>query len=216
LPANYLVSPPNITGTLSELLVANGVSQYAVSETQKYGHVTYFWNGNKNEKLSEQLETFCEIPSDRVSFDEKPWMKAAETTEKVIEAMQSGQYGFIRANFPNGDMVGHTGNYAATLIAVETVDLCIARIIKAADECGAVLLITADHGNADEMMEKSKSGAMSPKTAHTLNPVPFIIYEKGAAHSLKQGDFGLANAAATVAQLLGLAPLAQWEESLLK
>jgi len=216
LPTNYLVSPPNITNTLSELLVANKISQYAVSETQKYGHVTYFWNGNRNEKFSEQLETFCEIPSDRVSFDEKPWMKAAEVTEKVIDAMKSRQYGFIRANFPNGDMVGHTGNYAATLIAVETVDLCLARIIKAADECGAVLLITADHGNADEMFEKSKSGLASPKTAHTLNPVPFIVYDKNETHELKQGDFGLANSAATVAALLGLKPLSVWEEGLIK
>ena len=215
LPSNYLVSPPNIKGTLSEVLAANNVRQYAVSETQKYGHVTYFWNGNRNEKFSEELEEFCEIPSDRVSFDEKPWMKAAEVTEKVIEAMRSGQYGFIRANFPNGDMVGHTGNYAATVIAVETVDLCLARLVKVADECGAVLLITADHGNADEMFEKTKAGSISPKTAHTLNPVPFIIYEKGGAHQLKQGDFGLANAAATVTQLLGLKPLSVWEEGLL-
>lgn len=216
LPKNYLVTPPDIKNTLSELLVKNNIKQYAVSETQKFGHVTYFWNGNKNEKFSEQLEEFYEVPSDKVSFDERPWMKAAEVTDKIIAAIRSGQYGFIRANFPNGDMVGHTGNFLATQIAVETVDLCLARILPVADECGMTVIITADHGNADEMYEKTKSGAISPKTAHTLNPVPFIVYDKDVKYELKQGDFGLANVAATVAELLGINPPQEWEESIIK
>jgi len=216
LPKNYLVTPPDIQNTLSELLVKNNVKQYAVSETQKFGHVTYFWNGNRSEKTSETLEVFEEVPSDRVSFDERPWMKAAEVTDKLIAAMASKDYGFIRANYPNGDMVGHTGNFAAAQIAVETVDLCLARVLAAAKELGYAVLITADHGNADEMLEKSKSGAVSPKTAHTLNPVPFIVVDADAAYTVRAGAFGLANVAATVAMMLGIDKPAMWEESILK
>ena len=213
IPKKYLVDPPSIKNTLSELLVKNSISQYAVSETQKFGHVTYFWNGNRSEKFSNELEEFYEIPSDKVSFDERPWMKAAETTDKIIEAVRSGKYGFIRANFPNGDMVGHTGSFDAAVIAVETVDLCLARILSATKAVGATLIITADHGNADEMYEKSKSGELKPKTAHTLNPVPFIIVGEDDI-TLKSGSFGLANVAATVVKLLGIQKPDSWEESM--
>jgi 2,3-bisphosphoglycerate-independent phosphoglycerate mutase len=216
IPQKFLVEPPKIKHTLSETLVANGVKQYAVSETQKFGHVTYFWNGNRNEKFSEQLEVFEEIPSDRVSFDERPWMKCAEVTDKVIEAAKSGEYGFIRANFPNGDMVGHTGNFDAAVIAVEAVDLCLARILKTAEETGSALIITADHGNADEMYEKSKKGDIAPKTSHTLNPVPFIIVDKDADYKIKEGSFGLANVAATVVKMLGIEKPVSWEESVIQ
>jgi 2,3-bisphosphoglycerate-independent phosphoglycerate mutase len=222
LPKRYLVSPPDIENTLSELLVKNNVRQYAVSETQKYGHVTYFWNGNRSGKFSETLETFREIPSDRVSFDERPWMKSADITDDVIAAIESGKYDFIRCNFPNGDMVGHTGNLAATVTGVETVDLSLGRLIHVCDEYGVTLIVTADHGNADEMLEKDKKGNLTVRTAHSLNPVPFIIHDKGERHELKGGGspeapaFGLANVAPTVAALLGIVPPACWEESLLK
>ena len=214
LPKNFLVSPPNITNTLTELLVAAGVPQYAVSETQKYGHVTYFWNGNKTEKFCETLETYQEIISDVVPFEQRPWMKAAETTDRIIDAIKSKKYGFIRANFPNGDMVGHTGNFAAAEIAVATVDLCLGRLLAAAEEHGATLIITADHGNADEMFEETKAG-QSPKTAHTLNPVPFIIYDTDQTFALKDGAYGLANVAATIAVLLGVTPNPMWEKSMI-
>ena len=215
IPENFLVDPPDIRNTLSELLVSADIPQYAVSETQKYGHVTYFWNGNKNEKFSETLEHFFEVPSDKVSFDERPWMKCAEVTEKILEAIASGQYGFIRANFPNGDMVGHTGNYDAAKIGVECVDLCLARILHAAGEYDCVLIVTADHGNADEMLERNKKGEVSPKTSHTLSPVPFIIFDKSAEHLIKPGDYGLANVAATVAKLLGLSFPSMWESPMI-
>ena len=214
LPKNFLVSPPDIKNTLSEHLVKHGIKQYAVSETQKYGHVTYFWNGNRIEKFDNELEVFEEIPSDRVSFDERPWMKAAEVTDKLIEALKSGKYDFLRANYPNGDMVGHTGSFNATRIAVEAVDLCLARVIKAADEAHAILIITADHGNADEMLEKTKGGTAKAKTSHTLNPVPFIIHDKVQRHEIKEGSFGLANIAATVTTLLGIDHPDCWEESI--
>ena len=217
IPKSFLVNPPEIRNTLTELLVANGVNEFACSETQKFGHVTYFWNGNRSEKFSEELETWVEVPSDVRSFDECPWMKATEITDLVVDAIKSGKYGFIRCNYPNGDMVGHTGNLLATEIAVESVDLCLARVKKACDEYGAILCVTADHGNADQMLEKNKKGKISVRTAHSLNPVPFIVYDKDERHELKDGHgFGLANVAPTVAGLLGIKPFDSWEESMLK
>ena len=215
IPRNFLVNPPQIHDTLTELLIANGIKEYAVSETQKYGHVTYFWNGNRSEKFSEELEDYCEIPSDVRSFDECPWMKCTEITDKAISAIESGKYGFIRCNFPNGDMVGHTGNLHATEIAVESVDLELARIKKACDENGCILVVTADHGNSDKMLEMNKKGKVEVRTAHSLNPVPFIIYDKDVRHEMKEGNYGLANVAPTIADLLGLKPFASWEESMI-
>lgn len=215
IPRNYLVNPPEIKNTLSELLVGEGLHQYAVSETQKYGHMTYFWNGNRSAKFSDELETFKEIPSDNVSFDERPWMKSAEITDDVIQAIQSQKYDFIRCNFPNGDMVGHTGNFDATVASMEAVDLALARIIKACDNQNVTLLITADHGNADEMLEKKKNGELQVRTAHSLNPVPFIIYDKKNDYQIKEGSYGLANVAPTIATILGLKCPSCWEKSMI-
>lgn len=211
LPARFLVNPPEITNTLSEVLVKAGLRQYAVSETQKYGHVTYFWNGNRSGKFSEELETYKEIPSDNVSFDERPWMKSADITDDLIEVIRSGKYDFIRCNFPNGDMVGHTGSLPATITAMESVDLALARLIKVCDECGVTLLVTADHGNADEMLEMNKKGETTVRTAHSLNPVPFIIYDKDVSYTIKDGAYGLANIAPTVVKMLGLTAPDCWE-----
>ena len=217
IPKTYLVNPPEIRNTLTELLVNAGIKEYACSETQKYGHVTYFWNGNRSEKFSDELEDWQEVDSDVRSFDEAPWMKATEITDLMIDAIRSHKYGFIRCNYPNGDMVGHTGNLLATEIAVESVDLCLARLRKVCDEENAILLITADHGNSDQMLEKDKKGNVKVRTAHSLNPVPFIIYDKDARHEMKDNpEFGLANVAATVVELLGLKPHETWEESMLK
>lgn len=214
LPKKYLVNPPEIRDTLTELLCSHGVKEYAVSETQKYGHVTYFWNGNKSNKICGDLEDYEEIESDRISFDVKPWMKSAEVTDAVIKAVESDKYGFIRCNYPNGDMVGHTGNIDATIIGVESVDLGLARLLPAIDKAGATLILTADHGNADEMLEKDKKGKLSVRTAHSLNPVPFIVYNGGDI-KLKSGSFGLANIAATVADMMGFPKPEKWEESML-
>lgn len=142
LPTRFLVEPPKIKYTLSEYLVNKGIKSYAVSETQKYGHVTYFWNGNRSEKFSDKLEVWEEVPSDKVSFDERPWMKAAEVTDKVIEAIESEEYSFIRCNYPNGDMVGHTGNLDATRIGVEAVDLGLARLLPVVEKHGYTLIVT--------------------------------------------------------------------------
>lgn len=215
LPKRFLVNPPEITNTMTEVFVASGKNEYAISETQKYGHVTYFWNGNKSGKFSEELETYVEIPSDNVSFDERPWMKSAEITDCLIEAIKSGKYDFLRCNYPNGDMVGHTGSLAATIVGVESVDLGLARLMKVCDECGVTLCITADHGNADEMLEKNKKGDVQVRTAHSLNPVPFIIYDKDVKYTIKDGNYGLANIAPTIIKMFDLTAPDCWEESMI-
>ena len=217
IPRRYLVNPPRIRQTLTELLAENGIHEYACAETQKFGHVTYFWNGNRGEKFSEELETWEEVPSDTRPFDDIPWMKAAEITDRVIAAIESGKYGFIRCNFANGDMVGHIGSLQATEIAVEAVDLCLARLLRACDEHGCILVVTADHGNCEQMLEQNKNGEITVRTAHTVNPVPFIIHDRDARHELDtESSFGLANVAATVAELLGVRPYDSWEKSMLK
>ena len=229
IPSKYLVNPPEITNTLGEYLTNTGVSQLAISETQKYGHVTYFWNGNKSGKFSEELETYIEIPSDVVPFEQRPWMKCAEITDKLIECLESGKYAYLRVNFPNGDMVGHTGNLAATRCSMEALDLQLKRIIDVVDKLGGVALITADHGNADEMYEMdkktkqpkpNKDGTFKSKTSHTLNPVPCIIYDNfySENYSVKadNGQFGLANVAATMVNLLGYEAPEVWNESIIE
>ncbi len=215
LPARYLVNPPEIHDTLSEVLVNAKLNQYAVSETQKYGHVTYFWNGNRSGKFSEELETFKEIPSDNVSFDQRPWMKSADIVDDLIEAIKSKKYDFLRCNFPNGDMVGHTGSMQATIIGVEAVDIGLARLMKVCDEYGVTMIVTADHGNADEMLEKNKKGEVQVRTAHSLNPVPFIIYDKDVKYTIKDGNYGLSNVAPTVVKMFGLKAPECWQESMI-
>ncbi len=228
IPHRYLVSPPEITNTMSEYLVSTGISQLAISETQKFGHVTYFWNGNRSGKFSEELETYIEIPSDVVPFEQRPWMKCAEITDKLIECIESGKYRYLRVNFPNGDMVGHTGSLLATRCSMEALDIQLARIIAAVDKAGGVALITADHGNADEMYEidkktgkpkTDKEGHYKAKTSHTLNPVPCILYNNVCDKiTLKEdkGTFGLSDVAATMVNLMGYEAPSMWDESLLK
>ena len=229
IPSRYLVSPPEITNTMSEYLTLSGVKQLAISETQKYGHVTYFWNGNRSGKFSEELETYIEVPSDVVPFEQRPWMKCAEITDKLIECLESGEYKYLRVNFPNGDMVGHTGSLLATRCSMEALDLQLARILKVLDKVGGVALITADHGNADEMYEMDKktglpkadkNGNYKSKTSHTLNPVPCIIYDNvtDGAYTVKadEGKFGLSNVAATMVNLMGFEAPEMWDESIIK
>ena len=225
IPSRYLVSPPEISNTMGEYLTGTGISQFAISETQKYGHVTYFWNGNKSGKFSDELETYVEIPSDVVPFEQRPWMKCAEITDALIAVLRSGKYKCLRVNFPNGDMVGHTGNFLATECSMEALDLQLKRILTVVDELKGVALITADHGNADEMYETDKSGApkqnkdgsFKAKTSHTLNPVPLIVYDNfySDKYTVKadSGTFGLANVAATTVNFLGYTAPAMWQES---
>jgi 2,3-bisphosphoglycerate-independent phosphoglycerate mutase len=224
IPENYLVPPPAIDKTLSEYLISEKIKEYAVSETQKFGHVTFFWNGNKSGYLNKNFETYTEIPSDIIPFDEAPKMKAIEITEDLIKVMKSNEYEFIRVNYPNGDMVGHTGNFDATVKSLEFLDSCIAKLISTADETDYTLLITADHGNADEMFQLDKKGNVQfqngipvPKTSHTLNPVNFLIYDKKNRFSLeKKENAGLANIAGTILDLMGYELPESYHASLLK
>jgi 2,3-bisphosphoglycerate-independent phosphoglycerate mutase len=219
IPKKYLVNPPGIDRTVGEYLVKAGVKQLAISETQKFGHVTYFFNGNRSGKFDEALEDYIEIPSDIVPFEERPWMKAAEITDRVVEAIADGEYRFIRLNYANGDMVGHTGIIQAVEIAVETVDLCIGRLVKAIKAANGILIVTADHGNSDDMYEcnmktgeilcDEKTGRPKLRTAHSLNPVFAYIYEPSGKINLRLSeytDLGISSLAATCLNLLGFEP----------
>lgn len=227
IPANYLVTPPAIDRTMGEYLCKSGVKTLAISETQKYGHVTYFFNGNKLGKFDEKLEDYEEIKSDVVPFEQRPWMKCAEITDRVIEAIESGKYDHIRLNFPNGDMVGHTGVFNAVVCSMEAMDLQLGRIKKAIDAAGGVMILTADHGNSDDMYEhnkktgdvsKKEDGTPKAKTSHSLNPVPGIIYDPSFAgdydKTLNEG-LGISSLAATVMNLLGFEAPADYDKSLI-
>jgi 2,3-bisphosphoglycerate-independent phosphoglycerate mutase len=228
IPARYLVAPPAIKDTMGEYLAAEGITQLAISETQKYGHVTYFWNGNRSGKFDDKQETYIEIPSDVIPFDQRPWMKSAEITDELIRQLQTGQFRTARVNYANGDMVGHTGNLQATILAVESVDLALSRLLPVIDALGGAALITADHGNADEMFElnkktgevsRDKNGKAKSKTAHTLNPVPLILYENvtgGRIGVAQPGNLGLSNIAATTVELLGYQAPDMWDPSVLQ
>lgn len=212
VPEHRLVEPINIEKPLNKVLGENGISQLAISETVKFGHITYYFNGNSYEKADK--EDFIEIPSDTVPFDTRPWMKTAEITDKVIENLDN--YQFIRLNFPGGDMVGHTANMEATIIAMETIDLELARLATEVRKRKGVLLVVADHGNAEELLDKN--GAK--KTSHTLNKVPLIIYDKTTnreKYSLNAVENpGLKNLASSILFLLGLNAPEAYSPSLLK
>ncbi len=226
VPANYLVVPPRIDRTVGEFVAAAGLSTLALSEVQKFGHVTYFYNGNKTGKVHDGLEEYVQIQSDQVPFEQRPWMQAAPITDYVIDDMENGRSHFIRLNYANGDMVGHTGIFQAAEIAVETVDLCLGRLCRAAERSGAVMVITADHGNSDDMYMRDKSGNVQyhpdgkpkMKTAHSLNPVPCIIYDpEGGKHGRKietlKSGLGISSLAATTLNLLGLQKPADYDPS---
>ena len=224
VPENYLVTPPAIDRTMSEYLSNAGVQQFAISETQKFGHVTYFFNGNNSGKF--ETETWQEIPSDVCPFETAPRMKADEVTDEVVKAIEGGEYQFIRLNYPNGDMVGHTGVNSAVKLAVEAVDEGVGRIMEALKKAGGIMVCTADHGNSDDMCELDKKtgemklddeGKCKPKTAHSLNPVPAIVYDATGASNLRKVEVpeaGIANLAATCITLLGYEPPADYTPSI--
>lgn len=226
VPKKYLVTPPAIDKTLGEYLCKTGLNLMAISETQKYGHVTYFFNGNRTGKFDEDKETYIEITSDIIPFEQRPWMKGAEITDKTIEAIESGKYDFIRLNYPNGDMVGHTGIYQSVIIAIETVDMCVKRLAEAVKKAGGIMVITADHGNCDDMYQHKKDGSLElneqglpeAKTSHSLNPVPCIIYDPEYKNDYKtnlKSGLGIASIAATCIELLGYIPPEEYVPSVM-
>ena len=217
IPKRFLVEPPVINNTLSEFLIREKIRMFAISETQKFGHVTYFWNGNRAGYLDDQIETYIEIPSDNIPFDQAPKMKALEITEKTIELMESENYKFGRLNFANGDMVGHTGVGPAAVEAVTTVDNCVGRLLDVVKKLNGIAVITADHGNADELFAL-KNGNKIIKTSHTLNKVPFIIvdYEYNDEYKIASLENpGLSNVAATICNLLGYEKPIDFDPSLI-
>lgn len=218
IPKNFLVSPPAIERTVSEYLCAEGVTSFAISETQKFGHVTYFWNGNRSGYIDKNLEKYIEIPSDRIEFDKAPRMKAVEITDESIKLFKSGEYKWGRINFANGDMVGHSGKVEAAIEAVEIVDQSVGRLIEVIEEMNGIAIVTADHGNADIMFTE-KNGVRSPKTSHTLNPVPFIIYDTQYNGEYKMAEVenaGLTNVAGTLLNLLGFENVEDYDKSLIE
>jgi 2,3-bisphosphoglycerate-independent phosphoglycerate mutase len=215
IPPLYLLDPPAISHTVSEYLVHNGVSQLAVAETQKFGHVTYFWNGNNSKPFDGELEDWVEVPSDEGPFDTAPEMKAREVTAVVIEDLGNRAHRFIRVNLANGDMVGHTGSLTASIEAMEVVDECVGRLEEAVRAAGATMILTADHGNIDMMfavdsatgdVKRDPAGNPIIKTSHTLSPVPWCIVGPEADEFRANPEVvepGLGNIAATILLVLG-------------
>ncbi|MBQ6355011.1 2,3-bisphosphoglycerate-independent phosphoglycerate mutase [Candidatus Saccharibacteria bacterium] len=216
VPEHRLVEPIKISNTLSEVLSHKGLKQLAVAETVKFGHITYYFNGNSYEKFPGEEQV--EIPSDTVPFDTRPWMKSAETADVVIRDMKN--YDFVRLNFAGGDMVGHFAELEPTITALEAIDIQLARIAREVDALGGILLVTADHGNAEELVDAEGN----PKTAHTTNLVPLIFYDNtknrekyNVIEKLADSGYpGLSNIAPTVANLLGIDELPEsWNQSLI-
>ena len=211
VPEHQLVPAVKIDETLGELLGSREISQLAVSETVKFGHVTYYFNGNSYDKALG--EEHVEVSSYTEPFETRPWMKSAEITDEVLKRMKD--FKFVRINYPGGDMVGHTADMEATVVAMEAIDISLARIAEEVDKLGGVLIVVADHGNAEELLDVDGK----PKTAHTTNKVPLIIYD----NTVNRGKYklaaiakpGLANLAATIAVLLGQDYPASWNEPLI-
>lgn len=226
IPSQYLVSPPAIDRTMAEYLCASGMKQFSISETQKFGHVTYFFNGNKSGKFDDKLEEYVEIPSDIVPFEERPWMKCADITDRVIKEIESGKWDLIKLNYPNGDMVGHTGVYEAVVCSMEAMDLQLGRLRHAIEKSGGVMVITADHGNADDMYEHAKDGSVKmkesgepkPKTSHSLNPVPCIVFDpeyKGEYSKDLNTGLGISSIPATLMNFLGFDVPSDYDKSII-
>jgi 2,3-bisphosphoglycerate-independent phosphoglycerate mutase len=193
--------PQNLSHILGEEVSKAGLRQLRIAETEKYAHVTYFFNGGREEPFPGEERILIESPRDVATYDLKPAMSADEVADRLLEALAEPRHELVILNFANGDMVGHTGILAAAVQACETVDRCLGRIAGRLRELGGILVITADHGNA-EMMVNPETG--EPHTAHTLNPVPFILVsEEHKGRSLKKGG-ALKDIAPTLMSLLGL------------
>ena len=186
----------DVDQTLAQVLAENGLRQLHVAETEKYAHVTYFFNGGREQEWPGEVRILVPSPRDVPSYDHKPEMSAAEVAERFVEALESDDVAFAVLNFANPDMVGHTGSIPAAITAVETVDACLGRVVEAVENHGGVCLVTADHGNAEQMIADDGG----PHTAHTTNPVPLVLTDTNA--SVSEGE--LADLAPTALALLRL------------
>ncbi len=227
IPAAYLVAPPAIDDTVGERMAAAGLTVLSLAETQKFGHVTFFFNGNRSAPLPGETQT--EVPSAAVPFDQLPQMSADAVTALAVSAITSGRYDHIRLNLANGDMVGHTGNLTATIAAVEVLDACLGRLEEAVRAVDGVMLLTADHGNADEMFQPSSSGYKRdehgmplPSSSHSRSPVPLVLLDPSGTWELidAQRDAavvgGIAQIGGTLLALCGLEVPAHYLPALVK
>ncbi|XP_017648495.1 2,3-bisphosphoglycerate-independent phosphoglycerate mutase-like [Gossypium arboreum] len=229
LPSHYLVSPPEIDRTSGEYLVYNGIRTFACSETVKFGHVTFFWNGNRSGYFNPELEKYVEIPSDiGISFNLQPKMKALEIGERARDAILGLKFDQVRVNIANGDMVGHTGDIQATIVACRAADEAVKMILDAIEQVGGIYVVTADHGNAEDMVKRDKcgqplydkNGQLQILTSHTCHPVPIAIGGPGLAPGVRLRndvpDGGLANVAATIMNLHGFVAPNDYEPTLIQ
>jgi 2,3-bisphosphoglycerate-independent phosphoglycerate mutase len=190
-----------VTAVLAEVLADNGIRQLHAAETEKYAHVTYFFNGGREEPFAGEERILVPSPRDVPSYDYKPEMSAPELAAQFSDSIQSEDFGFAVLNFANPDMVGHTGSIEATVRAVETVDACLGRVVAAVEGRGGIALVTADHGNAETMLDERGR----PHTAHTTNPVPLVLTDTNTPMLAQEGG-ELADLAPTILHLLGLQP----------
>ena len=195
IPCAY--PPEPLHNVLGEWLQNNGKTQLRISETEKFAHVTFFFSGGKEDEYGGEQRILIPSP-DVATYDLQPEMNSTLLTDKLVEAILAREYDAIICNYPNGDMVGHTGNFAAAVKACEAVDTCIGRVVEALKEVGGECLITADHGNAEQMQDPNTGQA---HTAHTSEPVPFIYVGRDAT---VRTDGTLSDVAPTMLHLMGM------------
>ena len=207
-PHNHIISVPSVPLPFGRRLVELQKKQFRLAETQKFPHVTFFFNGGYRLPLDASLETYTSIPSDcPADFALKPRMKAREIADKACEYIQEGSYDFGLINFANPDMLGHTGDMRAVIRGVEEVDACLGKILQALEQAGGMAIITADHGNADEMLITNAKGTQEISTKHSINPVPCIFFDPSRGSQIRINNLekpGLANIAASNFVLMGL------------
>ena len=190
----------SVTNTFGEWIAANNMKQVRLAETEKYAHVTFFFNGGVEEPNKDEERILINSPKDVPTYDLKPQMSAYEVCDKLVECIKSGKYDVIIINFANPDMVGHTGVEEAAIKAIEAVDECVGRAVEAVKEVDGFMFICADHGNAEQLVDY-ETGA--PFTAHTTNPVPFILVNAGSDYKLREGGC-LADIVPTIIELMGM------------
>ncbi len=191
--------PVRLTNILGEVISRAGLKQLRISETEKYAHVTYFFNGGAEKAFDGEDRILIQSPRDIPTYDKKPAMSAYEVTEEIVKQIKSNKYDFIVINYANADMVGHTGMLDAAIKAVETVDECIGKVLKAVEENNGIAIITSDHGDADQMIDYETG---QPHTAHTMNPVPFILVDESVSGIREKGIF--ADIAPTILELMNI------------
>jgi 2,3-bisphosphoglycerate-independent phosphoglycerate mutase len=184
IPAPAAFPPADLHNTLGEVMEQRGLTQLRIAETEKYAHVTFFFSGGREAEFEGETRVLVPSPQDVKTYDEKPEMSAAEVTDRLVEAIDSGRYDLIVCNYANGDMVGHTGDFDAAVKAIEAVDACVGRVVEAIERAGGAGLITADHGNAEQMVNPATGVA---QTAHTTFEVPLIYVGPDAVKLLDDG-----------------------------